>query len=73
MGSILMPEKAKPTKTTCPACGGTNLDPKSVVTAVQPYERPTPPEGARPTRVIERKYACRNCGHQFSTIQEFTD
>jgi DNA-directed RNA polymerase subunit RPC12/RpoP len=60
-------------KIVCPDCGGSNIDPRSVVVGVQPYQRPDPPEGPRPTRVVERKYQCRDCEKDFSIIEEAFD
>jgi hypothetical protein len=44
-----------------------------VVVGVQPYQRPDPPEGRRPSRVIERKYQCLDCGDDFSIVEELFD
>lgn len=65
----------KPTsgKTVCPLCGGRNIEPRSVVVGVQPYQRPDPPDGRRPTRVIERKYQCLDCREDFSIVEELFD
>ena len=64
-----MPD-AKNRKIVCPECGGSHLEPKSVVVGVQPYQRPEPPDGPRPVRVVERKYRCQDCSREFSIVEE---
>jgi hypothetical protein len=68
-----MPETATRGKPACPACGSTNVEPRSVVVGVQPYPRPEPPNGRRPTRVVERKYRCQDCGDDFAIVEEIFD
>lgn len=55
----------------CPECEGTFVEGRGCVVAVAPYERPADPFGnPRPQKVIEQKYRCYDCGHEFSLIDE---
>jgi DNA-directed RNA polymerase subunit RPC12/RpoP len=67
MSTATMPDIA------CPECEGKLVEPRGIVVATQPYERPPAPPALEPrfTKIIEHKYACQECGHEFSIVEEF--
>jgi hypothetical protein len=56
---------------SCPECDGERVTARGCTVAVDPYNRPPDPFGnPRPHKVIEQRYCCQDCGHEFAHVDE---
>jgi hypothetical protein len=54
----------------CPNCGKNDIQPKGVVAAFYPRRITDESDRHRGRKVIESKFCCRECGHEFSHTEE---
>jgi predicted RNA-binding Zn-ribbon protein involved in translation (DUF1610 family) len=55
---------------TCPKCGKSGVEPKGVTAAFYPRQIVADRTVRRDRKVVERRYQCRECGHEFSEVEE---
>ena len=55
---------------TCPECGKGNIEYKGRTALFYPRRIADPADIRRGKKVIETKFRCRDCGHEFSEIEE---
>ena len=56
-------------KRTCPNCGKEDVESAGVVAAFYPRRLTEEADRHRGRKVIEAKFRCRACGHQFSETE----
>ena len=57
-------------KRTCPKCGKDEIEPAGVSAAFYPRRVTEASDLNRGRKVIEARFRCRECGHEFSEVEE---
>lgn len=55
---------------TCPQCGSTSVDSAGVTAAFYPRRVRDASDLNRGHKVIESRFRCRECGHEFMEVEE---
>ena len=54
----------------CPECGRNSVEAHGLTASFYPSRRIDRTDRRRGRRVIERRFRCRECGHEFSEVEE---